>query len=427
MSKEFGPDVVASSFIKQYYEKLAQQPSILHKFYHEDSHFLYSDATHTGVRACGPSEIEKAIASLAIGAPGANVDLSNGYIDAQHAANQGIVLIVVGQFTPPVIAPAAPVAPCCFVQSFVLSCHKKNYYVSNSVFRLVLDGENNAAAGAGASVSAAAAGAGASASAPAPVAVAVEAPAPPPSAPAPKTWMERGAAAAPTAAAVIRFVTGGDSTAATTTAASTLDSALDAAVDSLLLEAEEVEAVEGKDATPPAPAPTPIPTPIPAPAPAPAPTAAAAVTTAAPSDPLKKLNYSDIVKKISEVPAPTPAPRRVSASVPTASAASSVGAVAVVPAGVGAGERGLGAGAAERVGGERGGHSIYVKQLPEATTSTELRDLFAPFGAVLQADTQVGRSFAFVKFETLAAAQAAVAAGAEGGLNVRGAEIKVEA
>lgn len=114
--------------------------------------------------------------------------------------------------------------------------------------------------------------------------------------------------------------------------------------------------------------------------------AVAAAAPAAPADPLKKWNYSDIVKKLGNdaAPAPAAAPavvRRAPAPAPVAAPApaSSV-------------------------------HSIYIKQVPEAATAAELQTLFSAFGNVVNVDQQAGKSFAFVKFDSAAAVQAAVAA-----------------
>lgn len=64
--------------------------------------------------ASGPDSIRAAISALNL--KNCKVDLSNGYIDAQKSANNGVVVVVVGQ----VSVPNATSKP--FVQSFVLSC-----------------------------------------------------------------------------------------------------------------------------------------------------------------------------------------------------------------------------------------------------------------------------------------------------------------
>jgi hypothetical protein len=67
-----------------------------------------------GVVASGPKQIREAINKLNL--KNTKVDLSNGYIDAQKCANNGVMVVVVGQLS----VPGSPAKP--FVQSFVLSC-----------------------------------------------------------------------------------------------------------------------------------------------------------------------------------------------------------------------------------------------------------------------------------------------------------------
>ena len=139
-------------------------------------------------------------------------------------------------------------------------------------------------------------------------------------------------------------------------------------------------------------------------APAPVP----AVAPAAPVDPLRKLNYSDIVKKINSTAVPAPAAVPVAAAPAPAPAPVPVPhkvttTAAVVPATV---------------------YAVYVKQLPEATTSTELAELFSQFGNVVAVDYLPVRSFAFVKYDTAAAANAAVAGSK--GLMLHGQPVRAE-
>ena len=61
----------------------------------------------------GPESIRAAISSLNL--KNTKVDLSNGYIDAQKSANNGVVVVVVGQLS----FPGGTGKP--FVQSFLLS------------------------------------------------------------------------------------------------------------------------------------------------------------------------------------------------------------------------------------------------------------------------------------------------------------------
>jgi hypothetical protein len=55
--------------------------------------------------------------------------------------------------------------------------------------------------------------------------------------------------------------------------------------------------------------------------------------------------------------------------------------------------------------------SIYVNQLPPQTTVSDLNAVFGSFGTILDIDQLAGRSFAFVEFDSSAAMKSAVAAG----------------
>jgi len=126
---------------------------------------------------------------------------------------------------------------------------------------------------------------------------------------------------------------------------------------------------------------------------------------AAPVDPLKKLNYSDIVKKINSGAArvaPAAAPAVVHRAAPAPVAAPAPAAVSST-------------------------NSVYIKQVPEAATSAELHALFSTFGNVVNVDQQAGKSFAFVKFDSAAAVQAAVqATSGDKTLSLHGQNLRVE-
>lgn len=72
---------------------------------------------------------------------------------------------------------------------------------------------------------------------------------------------------------------------------------------------------------------------------------------------------------------------------------------------------------------------LYVANLPEQVTETELKDLFSPSGTVVSAhiatdrETHAQRGFAFVEMTTEAEAQAAIAA--VHGKSLRGKELTV--
>ena len=67
----------------------------------------------TGVSATGPEHIRSAMGALNL--KYTKVDLTNGYIDAQKSANNGVFVLVVGTLAPPDAADKP------FVQTFLLS------------------------------------------------------------------------------------------------------------------------------------------------------------------------------------------------------------------------------------------------------------------------------------------------------------------
>ena len=238
-----------------------------------------------------------------------------------------------------------------------------SYYVSNSVFRLLVQGEETESAEQQVDVE--------------------------PSAPAPAAVEDAPVPAAAQAAAV-------DEVVVPTPEPVVEEKEVPAAVTAPVV--EESSAVEVADEPVSEPEVAAVSAPVPAAAPA------------APVDPLRKLNYSDIVKKINSAAAPVPAAAPVAvAAVPTPAPApvpvphKVTTTAAVVPATV---------------------YAVYVKQLPEATTSTELAELFSQFGNVVAVDYLPVRSFAFVKYDTAAAANAAVAGSK--GLMLHGQPVRAE-
>eukprot|EP00428_Durinskia_dybowskii_P069362 CAMPEP_0170389832 /NCGR_PEP_ID=MMETSP0117_2-20130122/18824_1 /TAXON_ID=400756 /ORGANISM="Durinskia baltica, Strain CSIRO CS-38" /LENGTH=429 /DNA_ID=CAMNT_0010645839 /DNA_START=174 /DNA_END=1463 /DNA_ORIENTATION=- len=344
---------------------MTKSPENLHKFYNENSHFLHSDLTHpSGVTATGPDAIRSSINELNL--KYTKVDLTNGYVDAQKSANNGVFVLVVGTLAPP----DAPDKP--FVQTFLLSNQgSSSYYVSNSVFRLLVPSEEAEVVDGGVLVQLTP-----TAASVAPAAV-VETPAAPvavvPATKSVEDAISTAAVAASTTAAA---------TAAESSAAGHIE-----AVEALLQEPAELEAL----ATEPAPAAT-----------APA---AAAAPIAAPADPNRKWNYSDIVKKINSGASPAAAPvQQTRAPAPTHKVVPTAPAPAPTPV----------------------VYSVYVKQVPEAATAADLTALFSQFGVVTAVDMVSARSFAFVKYDSPAAITAAVAAGAAGKLTVHGQSLRVE-
>mmetsp|Transcript_29240 Transcript_29240/g.29607 ORF Transcript_29240/g.29607 Transcript_29240/m.29607 type:complete len:499 (+) Transcript_29240:211-1707(+) len=138
VSKEYSPDIVSQSFIKQYYDMLARNPSELHRFYKEDSSFIHSDGVQISEVANGVESIREHINNLDLA--GARVDLTDGSVDAQKSENNGVFLTVTGHVT----LASRPTRP--FVQSFFLASQSSgnpkspqmiSYFVRNSIFRLL--------------------------------------------------------------------------------------------------------------------------------------------------------------------------------------------------------------------------------------------------------------------------------------------------
>lgn len=120
---------VATSFIKQYYEVLSKNPSDLYKFYNHESQFTHCDNHQIGRCVAGIDGIQKEVSGLEL--QGAHLDLSNGFVDAQQRG-EDILVVVTGHYTPPRSSSAFP-----FLQTFYLSRSSTAYFVSNSVFRLL--------------------------------------------------------------------------------------------------------------------------------------------------------------------------------------------------------------------------------------------------------------------------------------------------
>lgn len=137
MSKEYSPEIIAQSFIKQFYEMLAKNPSELHRFYKDESSFAHADVHQVTRSVTGVDSIREIVNNLELA--GARLDLSEGSLDAQKSDNNGVFLVVTGHFTLPGKNPRP------FVQSFFLACQSASgqksgsasYYVRNSVFRLL--------------------------------------------------------------------------------------------------------------------------------------------------------------------------------------------------------------------------------------------------------------------------------------------------
>lgn len=131
MSKEYSADIIAQSFIKQYYAVLAQRPELLHRFYKEDSTFSFSEAQGTIDSVEGVFAITEKVRQLSF--LESRVDLSEGSIDAQKSDTTSILIVVTGEITLPGKAASL------FVQTFLLAGQGGglSYYCRNSILRLL--------------------------------------------------------------------------------------------------------------------------------------------------------------------------------------------------------------------------------------------------------------------------------------------------
>lgn len=142
-NSRFSPDVISRSFIKQYYDLFARNPSELHRFYKEESTFILADVNQISEQVCGVEAIREKIQQLPL--IGARVDLSEGSMDAHSSENNGVVLLVTGQVT------LSNKQPRQFVQTFFLSPQSSSnqkstmasFFVRNSMFRFLNSSQND--------------------------------------------------------------------------------------------------------------------------------------------------------------------------------------------------------------------------------------------------------------------------------------------
>lgn len=131
MAKEYSPEVIAQSFIKQYYELLAKTPDELFRFYKDDSSFTHADGPQAAPTVTGADNIRDRVQELNLA--GARFNLHEGSIDAHRSENGGVFVLVTGHCT------LLGHLPRMFVQSFFLSrqTSASSYYVKNSILRLL--------------------------------------------------------------------------------------------------------------------------------------------------------------------------------------------------------------------------------------------------------------------------------------------------
>jgi len=131
MAKEYSAEIIAQSFIKQYYEVLANRPEFLYRFYKDDSQFSFCDGPLPTESVLGVEEINKRVRDINF--TGTRVDLSEGSIDAQKSDTACILIVVTGELSLP--GKAARL----FVQTFFLAGQGlgTSFYCRNSVLRLL--------------------------------------------------------------------------------------------------------------------------------------------------------------------------------------------------------------------------------------------------------------------------------------------------
>lgn len=135
------PLAVATAFIKQYYLILSTNNSFIHKFYKADSRISFSPNSNTPAISQPFSSLENVEEKFAWAA-NSRVDFANGSIDAQESVGGGIIVVVTGE-----MFLDGKTEKKLFVQTFFLKddgkrAPRRNYFVFNDVFRF-LDGDEN--------------------------------------------------------------------------------------------------------------------------------------------------------------------------------------------------------------------------------------------------------------------------------------------
>ncbi len=95
MLKEHEPEDIASCFVKQYYEMMSQNPGELFQFFGDSSLFFHSENNQPSKTIVGKENIREFQARLNL--LGVSVDVSS--LEAQQSENNGIIVVVTGQYT----------------------------------------------------------------------------------------------------------------------------------------------------------------------------------------------------------------------------------------------------------------------------------------------------------------------------------------
>lgn len=383
----YSSNLVAETFVKQYYDMMARNPQELHRFYTEESQFCHAeDPNEDSATVKGVTAIRKRVGELNL--LSSQVDLSEGAYDVQESfANVSAILVVVtGHFSKKDCA-ASP-----FTHTFVLakpemSSGGGSYYVHNSIFRL----QNPPAR-------------------------------PTEEAAAPVALVDEEAVAAPPAV-IKEEVTAKPAKAAKPAAAAPAP---------VVMEEEEVKEAPSLAVPVLAAEPEPVVVAAPAPAPKGKVEPVAAATTAAvkkeePAKPSAKLSFADMAKRAStdgetvlratptKRPTPTTKPKVTleKKAVATSKSESS-----------GAGSGGNKKKDDSDIQNDNRHHSMYIKQVKPECTEAELRETFGMFGGINRCDVQGIKGFAFIDFNSRAALDAALTC--KEPLTCCGSQLKVE-
>jgi len=130
------PLAIATAFIKQYYLVLSTNNSFIHKFYKGDSQISFSPSFNTPAISQSFSSLENREEKFTWAA-NSRVDFANGSIDAQESVDGGILVVVTGE-----IFLEGKSDKKQFVQTFFLKddgkrAPRRNYFVFNDVFRFL--------------------------------------------------------------------------------------------------------------------------------------------------------------------------------------------------------------------------------------------------------------------------------------------------
>lgn len=130
------PAVVGKQFIKRYYDLLTRDPSLMYRFYQDQSAVVCGEGTRSEDPVIGMEQIKAKITDRRC--QNAVFNLEHGSLDAQPSKDGGVLLMVTGTITKQNEPPRQ------FVQSFFLAEQQSSmktyppaYFVLNDTFRIV--------------------------------------------------------------------------------------------------------------------------------------------------------------------------------------------------------------------------------------------------------------------------------------------------